>query len=181
MNEFEAWLEQMATKPLPGGVAAAALAAAMGAALVAKVAASAPAGAGPEAGGGRARQAVVHRAQAAGAELVRLAAADEAAYRGVLDTRHLPAGDARRRQAWHRATEIPLSVAETCRQLLAELSTMDDAGVSGLSIDFEIGQRLLALGAESGVLAAQENLRAGGTHRHPASHRQRLAALLGEG
>ncbi len=180
MNEFAVWLDKMATKPLPGGVSAAALAAAMGAALVAKVAASRPSPEGADSHGRRAPQALLPLAQASRAELVRLAAADEAAYCQVLDTRCLPASDEGRRQAWQRATDLPLTVAETCRRLLADLASLDEMGSPALAVDLEVGRRLLQTGAEAGTLAAQENVHAWGADSDSSTHRRRLAALLAE-
>jgi formiminotetrahydrofolate cyclodeaminase len=164
VTEFEAWLGEMATKPLPGGVAAAALAAAMGAALAAKAVGVAQ----------------TQGAHAAWVELVDLAAADAAAYQGVLDSRHLPDGAEARREAWQQATDLPLSLAETCRRLLAELPRLKEAMVAEVAVDLEIGRKLLEAGAEAGILAARENLRAWGAHSAAAPYQRRLAVLSGE-
>jgi formiminotetrahydrofolate cyclodeaminase len=180
VTEFEVWLDKMATEPLPGGVAAAALAAALGAALVAKVAGIGQRQQAPDATGRGALPTLVTHAQAARAELVGLVAADEAAYQHVLDARHLPDDDEARHEAWQCATELPLSLAEACRRLLDDLWLLQDVGSSGISVDLEIGRRLLEAGAEAGTLAAGENLEAWGTHADAAPFRQRLAALSGE-
>lgn len=179
MTEFEAWLDQMAANPLPGGVAAAAIGAAMGAALVAKVVGIRESRQAPDAGGRRARQAVYDLAQLLRVELVQLAAADEAAYRRVRDTRQRPAGDEERRQARQRATDVPLSVAEACRPLLAALSGLAGAGSPAAAVDLEIGRRLLEAGVEAGMLAAGENLGAWSQDLDVAAYRRRLAALRG--
>lgn len=177
MDEFEAWLEEMATKPLPGGVAAAALSAAMGAALVTKVTA---------AGRRLARGGLADLALASRADLLQLAADDEAAYRRVLDTRHLPAADEAHRGARQGAIDVPLRVAETCRRLLAELPTPEEVPSPALAVDFEIGRRLLQAGIQAGVLAAGQNLEAWGEPDIAGSQdpemvkgRQRLASLRG--
>ena len=180
VTEFEAWLDEMATQPLPGGVAAAALAAAMGAALVAKVARVGQSLRAPGLAGQRARPSLVTLAQASQLELLHLVAADEAAYRRVLDTRHLPAADEARREAWQQATALPLSLAETCQRLLAKLPRGEDLAAPRLAVDLEIGRRLLQAGTEAGMLAARENLSAWGAHLDADSYRRRLAALSGE-
>lgn len=171
MDDLRAWLEQMATEPLPGGVAAAALAAAMGAALVAKVAA-------PNRRAATAAWAELARASAA--ELQQLAAADEAAYRRVLDARHLPPASEARRRARQQATDLPLSVAEACHRLLAELPSAEELATTALAVDFEIGRHLLAAGVEAGSLAAAQNLAAWGRDLDEPAYRRRLAALRGD-
>jgi formiminotetrahydrofolate cyclodeaminase len=183
VTEFEAWLGEMATKPLPGGVAAAALAAAMGAALAAKAAGVAQIQGAPgqrTPAGQRALPSPVALTHAAWVELVDLAAADAAAYQGVLDSRHLPDGAEARREAWQQATDLPLSLAETCRRLLAELPRLKEAMVAEVAVDLEIGRKLLEAGAEAGILAARENLRAWGAHSAAAPYQRRLAVLSGE-
>ena len=179
MNEFEAWLEEMVANPLPGGVAAAAVGAAMGAALVAKVAAIGRSGPAIDAGQQRALQALFDLAQSSRRELVQLAAADEVAYRRVLAAQRLPADDEARRHAWQRATDVPLAVAEACRRLLAELPAIEKIGSPGVAVDFEIGRRLLEVGMEAGRLAAGENQRALAEEPHPSTGRQHVAALYG--
>jgi formiminotetrahydrofolate cyclodeaminase len=179
-NEFDAWLDQMATEPLPGGVAAAALAAVMGAALVAKVAGIGQSELASDSAGRGTLPSAAALAQASRVELLGLAATDEVAYRRVLDTRHLPAEDKARQQAWQRATTLPLLLAEACRHLLAEVDRLEDVGSPGVAVDLEIGRLLLEAGAEAGVLAVRENLRAWGAHSDSVPYRQRLAALMGQ-
>lgn len=179
MTEFEAWLDQMAAEPLPGGVAAAAVGAAMGAALVAKIVSIRESRQAPDSAGRRALHALFDLAQASRAELLRLAAADEAAYRRVLDTRHLPSVDEDRRRARQWATDLPLSVAETCRRLLAELPVPAELGSPAMVVDFEIGRRLLEVGVKAGMLAAGQNLGAWSQGLDVAAYRRRLAALRG--
>jgi formiminotetrahydrofolate cyclodeaminase len=180
VNDFEAWLDRMSANPLPGGVAAAALAAAMGAALGAKVAGSGQVPTAPDRTGRRFSPAMVSLAHASRGRLAGLAAEDEAAYRRVLDTQHLPADNQARRQAWQQATEVPLSLAEACRHLLADLPRMEEVKWTRVAVDLQIGRRLLEAGAEAGLLAARENLNAWGTHPDAAPYAQRLAALRGE-
>jgi formiminotetrahydrofolate cyclodeaminase len=179
VTEFELWLDKMVTEPLPGGVAAAALAAALGAALVSKVAGI---GQWPQALDPARREGLptlATHAQAARGELAGLTAADEAAYQRVLDTRHLSDDDEARHQAWKDATETPLALAEACWRLLDELSTLEGVASTGVAVDLEIGRRLLEVGVEAGTLAAGGNLCAWGTHADSAPFQRRLAALLG--
>jgi formiminotetrahydrofolate cyclodeaminase len=169
VDEFEAWLGKMATEPLPGGVAAAAMAAAMGAALVAKVVAS----------GLHSVTGLDDLAHASRSRLLQLVAGDEAAYRRVLDTRHLPPDDEARRRARQQATDLPLAVAEICHRLLAALPEPGALASPALAVDFEIGRRLLAAGVDAGLRAGAQNLDAWGRDLDLSSHRRRLAALRG--
>jgi hypothetical protein len=107
MQDFDVWLHNLATKPLPGGVSAAALAAAMGAALVAKAVR------------------ISLRRQDVGEKdrtdlhavldlaryqqvLLSLAEADERAYRAVLASQAHKHGHPARDDAWYEATSVPV-------------------------------------------------------------------------
>ncbi|HNT06435.1 MAG TPA: cyclodeaminase/cyclohydrolase family protein [Anaerolineae bacterium] len=158
MKDLYSWVESMANEPLPGGVAAGALAAAMGAALVAKAARvtlrrqqmSDP---------DRARvTAVLARSQTQRTELIALAAADEQAYQAVLNTRQLAVDDAGRRQAWLAATEVPLRLAEACQVILGDAAEICAFCWPVVCSDFEIGRWLLEAAQQTGVLAAESNL-----------------------
>ena len=177
MKDLETWLDDLADKPLPGGVAAAAVAAAAGAALLAKAARitlqrQIPAGAK------RAElEAVLDAAQAQRAELVRLAEADEQAYRAVLDTHSLPARDPARSQAWRAATEVPLRLVEVCRSLLDSTDGLRDACWPAIYTEFETGSWLLQSGVRAGIQAAESNLLAWGERSESQSLRATIEAL----
>jgi formiminotetrahydrofolate cyclodeaminase len=158
MKDLETWLNELATEPLPGGVAAAAVAAAMGAALIAKAARITLERRGPTGGGQMALEATLEAACAQRAELARLAEADTQAYRAVLDTRSLSAKDPARSQAWQAATEVPLRVAEVCRSLLEDASGLRDSCWPALRTDLESGIWLLEVGVRTGLHAAESNL-----------------------
>ena len=168
----------MSTRPLPGGVAAAAVAAAMGAALI-----------------GKALRVTLNRQQLEGSEraileetlsltqsqqgaLYRQAGADVEAYRAVLDTRSLAPSDPARRRAWESATEVPVAVAEACRLLLDRVPGVVSQCWSGVCVDFEIGSQLLEAGMQAGVLAAEANLSLGGAAIDGSPFRARIEALL---
>jgi formiminotetrahydrofolate cyclodeaminase len=157
MIDFEGWLDDMATQSLPGGVAAAATAAALGAALVAKTGRitlqRVPSGAPPS----RALLATVEAAEKTRAELLDLAAADVRAYRGWLESRRRPAGDSLRQRAPARATEIPMRIVETCQALLDRSLPLVAACWPTVRTDLEIGRWLLETGVRAGSLAANEN------------------------
>lgn len=154
---FEAWLGEMAARPLPGGVAAAAAAAAMGAALLAKAARVTLRRAGS---GELLFQELLGAATGLGKRLLDLADADSRAFQAVLATRALPAGDPARRQAWIAATEVPLRVAEACAALQECLAFPFDLAPAAIRADLEIGESLLKAGREAGCLAAESNLSA---------------------
>jgi len=177
MQDLEAWLDDMSARPLPGGVAAAAVAAAMGVALIAK-----------------ALRVTLNRQQLTASEqpileetldlmqaqrvaLFRSADADVEAYRAVLDTRSLAASDPARRQAWQSATEVPVAVAEACRLLLDRLPAVVPQCWSGVCVDFEIGSQLLQAGMQAGVLAAEANMSLGGAAIDGGPFRARIEAL----
>jgi len=173
VKDLETWLNELVDKPLPGGVAVAAVAAAMGAALLAKAARitlerQIPTGAG---------QAALEAAQAQRVESVRLAEADEQAYRAVLDTRALPAQDPPRTRAWRAATEVPLRVAEVCRSLLDSTCGLRDACWPAVRTEFETGSWLLEIGGRAGLQAAESNLHAWGEGSESQSLRATIEAL----
>lgn len=172
-GDFGAWLERLSSQPLPGGVAAAALSAAMGAALIAKAARLALAHRavpGPE----RARvESTLELADAKHTELVNLASADEHAYRAVLAAEGGPA----RRQAWQSATESPLQVAEACCLLLERMPVLAAVCPRSVRVDLEIGGWLLETGMRSGLRAAKANLKAWSDGTEFPDYRARIDAL----
>jgi len=154
------WVEAMANEPLPGGVAAGALTAAMGAALIAK-AARVTLQRQQLSDADRTRVAdALARSQSLRTELMTLAAADEQAYQAVLDTRRLAIEDPIRRQAWLAATEVPIQLAEACQALLDDLSKPRDVCWPVVCCDFQIGGWLLEAAKQTGLLAAESNLAA---------------------
>jgi methenyltetrahydrofolate cyclohydrolase len=177
LKEFDAWIEDLANKPLPGGVAAAAVAAAMGAALVTKAAGATLQYQALSPGARQRLEELADLAQASIDEFQRLAMEDERAYRRVLQTRALTTDDAERRLAWREATEVPVRVAEGCRDLLLRLDALVDRCWPAVVIDLRIGRRLLATGLDSGVEAAEENLRAWGEDPEAQDFRSRIYVL----
>ena len=174
---FALWLDGLATEPLPGGVAAAAVAAAMGAALCAKAARIT-----------LERQTLTdivqakledayEQAQVQQAALLRLAGADEAAYRAVMDVQVLATQQLERNQAWQAATEVPIRIAEACRSLLDEVSALESVCRPGVRVDYEIGVWLLEIGLRAGQRAAEVNLRSWGYAPEARLLRLRLDAL----
>lgn len=103
MNDLEAWLDEMVDAPLPGGLAAAAVAAALGAALVAKVGRIVLARPGLPAGVRAAVEPLAALAQAERRGLLALAAADVEAYRAVLSDPADGPGDAQALPSHHPA------------------------------------------------------------------------------
>jgi formiminotetrahydrofolate cyclodeaminase len=177
VKDLEAWLNELASESLPGGVTAATVAAAMGAALIAKAARITLERQDPDVTCRPTLAAALEMAQVQGEELVRLAKADEQAYRAVLDTRSLPAEDPARNRAWWAATEIPLRVAEVCRSLLDSTCGLRDACWPAVRTEFDTGGRLLEVGAHAGLQAAESNLRAWGERPESRSLHATLEAL----
>ena len=174
---FDDWFTRLATEPLPGGVAAAALAAAMGAALVAKVSRlSLKRGEIADSDRDLWRVALIV-SQKLQAHLRTLAKGDEVAYCAVLKTKALPVQARTRKQAWQLATDIPIQVAETCHQLLHEIPGLLSVCQLGLRVDLQIGCWLLANGLEAGLLAAEANLQAWGDAAEAQPFRARMEAL----
>ena len=177
--DLQTWLEDLASRPLPGGVAAAAMAAAMGAALIVKA--------------GRVtlrRQAmaegdqapildVVELADGIRVALPRLAGEDARAYRAYLASGGTTATNGRVADvaAWAAATETPLRIAETCQRLLGRLPVLGGSCWPGVCADFEIARWLLEAGLRAGLLAAETNLPAGGESARAQEFQSRLADL----
>jgi formiminotetrahydrofolate cyclodeaminase len=177
MQDLEAWLDDMSARPLPGGVAAAAVAAAMGVALIAKALRVTLNRQQLTASEQPVLEETLDLMQAQRVALFRSADADVEAYRAVLDTRSLAASDPARRQAWQSATEVPVAVAEACRLLLDRLPAVVPQCWSGVCVDFEIGSQLLQAGMQAGVLAAEANMSLGGTAIDGGPFRARIEAL----
>ena len=180
MRAFDAWLEDLANRALPGGMAAAAIAAAMGAALVTKVAGVALHRQPLSPAEQQRLEDLVDLVQESMDQFQQLAGEDERAYRQVLQTRVLPIDNAERRLAWHEATEVPLRVAELCHDLLPRLDLLADRCWPAVVTDLRIGRRLLAAGLESGLDAAEENLRTWAEDDDAQGFRARIRVVRGE-
>jgi len=178
MDRFDGWLNDMAARPLPGGVAAAAVSAAMGAALIAKAARLTLRRQELEPERRQKLEVVLQLSHSQRAELMRLADADERAYRAVLKSRTLPAMSPVRRRAWQEATEVPVCVAEAARAVLDGLHEFDGVCWPSVCVDFEIGASLLAAGMSAALLAAESNLHAWGDAQGSGALRRRIDALL---
>jgi formiminotetrahydrofolate cyclodeaminase len=170
-ESLNVWLVRMATQSLPGGVAAAALTAAMGAALSAKSARLTLVQQSLTDSERGMLESTVDLAQARQDALVRLTIADEQAYRAVLDTK------GRSAEAWQMATETPIRVAEACASLLDRLPALSNACRRSVRVDLQIGSWLLETGMRSGLQAAESNLRVWEAGAESQALRVRIAAL----
>lgn len=170
------WLDEMARYPLPGGVAAAAVGAAMGAALVVKAARLALSH-GLNLSGRAEMEALTGRAHQQAMELLELADADTLAYRSVLHTHGLAGLEPARQQAWQAATEVPLRLAELCAPLEGSIPALLDRCPPVVRLDLQVGGWLLHAASRAGRLAAQANLGMTGECDETRSLRLRLAAL----
>jgi methenyltetrahydrofolate cyclohydrolase len=163
VHDWHAWLAEISDRPLPGGVAVAALAGAMGAALVAKATRVTLSLGGLSPEEQQAFEAAARAAREAQATLVDLAEADEAAFRRLMAVRKQgPADDEESRQertdAWAMAIEVPLRVGETCRQAAAQLIPLEKSCAPAVVVDLEIGKSLLRAGAEAGLRTGRANI-----------------------
>jgi formiminotetrahydrofolate cyclodeaminase len=177
MIDFERWLNDLSTQPLPGGVAAAAVASAMGGALVAKatrLTLRRQLAAGADA---RDLQVLLDLAAAQQAALLRLAGDDERAYSALLETRPLGEASPERHSAWREATEVPLRVAEACHALIGHLTGLHGLCWPPVQPDLQAGIWLLETGRRTGLLAAQKNLEAWGEGQDGNALRARIEAL----
>jgi formiminotetrahydrofolate cyclodeaminase len=176
-KEFEAWYVRLATKPLPGGVAAAAVAASLGSGLVAKVCrlTLAAGSLGDQVYGSV--ESVLDLAHQQGAALMALAREDEQAYQEVLTTRRLREPTPKQRQAWQEATESPLQLAERCGELLDSVPTLFEIGLPTVRVDLAAGCWLLEVGLRTGLEAAESNLRQAGAQLESLSFRSRVDNL----
>lgn len=157
-SEFGSWFARLATKPLPGGVAAAAVAASMGSALVVKVCRLTLVKSSLSDQERDSVGSVLDLAEQQGTMMTGLAREDEQGYQAVLDTSHLPDESPARRQAWQRATETPLQLAEGCRELLGCVPILFQVCLPAARVDLKVACWLLELGLRSGLEAAGSNL-----------------------
>jgi len=182
MQNFARWLQNMSAKPLPGGVSAAALAAAMGAALLAKTARVTLRKQEMSAEDRATMEALLDLASHQQQVLFDLVEADEEAYRAVLQAHALAARaqpDALQpeTEAWRRATEVPVCVAEACHLLLTQLPGLRELCLPIVRPDLDIGRWLLETGLRTGFLAADGNMHAWDDEAAKAHLVARLAAL----
>jgi formiminotetrahydrofolate cyclodeaminase len=173
LNDFADWLDRLATEPLPGGVASAAIAAAMGAALTYKVARIALAAKSLTGADRAVVQSTLDLAKAQQALLVQLSSADEQAYRAVLEAEQAP----EQHLAWQQATRIPILVAEACRLLLDRLPGLYDVCPPVVYVDLQIGSWLLETGVRAGLKSAEANLRVWARGPDLVAFRSRIDAL----
>jgi len=177
MADFDAWLSRMARQPLPGGVAAAALAAAMGAALSAKATRFTLDRQSLADGEQDTLRATLVLAEAQCTVLRRLARDDEQAYRAVLDARAHAEQVSSWRLAWQRATEVPIQIAEACTSLWERLPAVDQVCWPQVRADLQVGSRLLDCGIQAGRQAAECNLHVWGDGPQAREFQLRLDAL----
>jgi formiminotetrahydrofolate cyclodeaminase len=157
IQDLESWLHDVANESLPGSVAAAAIAAAMGAALIAKAIRVTLQRQTLNASDRVGLEATLGQAQRQQRELVRLAEADEEAYREVLDKERLPTDAPARRAARQRATETPMRLAERCQSLLSNLPQVLETCWPAVRSEAKTGGWLLEVGVRAGLLAAEIN------------------------
>lgn len=177
MKEFSTWLKDLSTKPLPGAVAAAAVAAAMGAGLVAKATRVTLKRQAVDGATQTAFQALFDLADHQQDVLMRLAAADERAYRAVLNIGSRPTSSPAEREAWLQATEVPIRIAEACRSLVEDSSPWLDDCWPAVRPDLQIGLWLLKVGNRAGLVAAESNIGFCGDAPETESLQLRIAAL----
>lgn len=171
-------MQDVAAQPMPGGVAAAAMAAAIGAALITKSTRVTLQRRTMVSSEQAELQALLDQAQAQQISLVRLAGEDEHAYRGVLDTQAPSAETSARRDARQKAIEVPIRIAEACRSLLSSLSCLTHICWPAVKHELQTGTWLLEVGLRASVLAAETNLRAWGDDRELLYLQARSDALV---
>jgi formiminotetrahydrofolate cyclodeaminase len=177
VREFGIWLRDLSTKPLPGGVAAAAIAAAMGAALVSKATRITLQRQEVDGATHIALHAAMDLADRQQAALMNLAGADERAYRAALETRSMPASSPAQSTAWLRATEVPIRIAEACRSLLESSSPLLDGCWPAVHPDLQTGLWLLETATRAGLAAAESNIGFCGDAAEVGSFQLRIDAL----
>ena len=176
-HAFSIDLDAMARRPLPGAIAAAAVAAAMGAALIGK---SVRVALRHQELSGRGRtemEELVGQAGQTVMELLDLAGADTLAYRSVLDTRTIAAHEPTRQRAWLAAAEVPLRLAELSAPLEESIPALFDRCPPVVHLDLQIGVSLLRAASAGGRLAAEANLENCGECEEAGLLRRRLAVL----
>jgi formiminotetrahydrofolate cyclodeaminase len=97
-------------------------------------------------------------AERQGAVTMALVREDELGYQAVLDTGRLPGSSPEREQAWQRATETPLQLAEGCLEVLERLPALLEVCLPAARVDLKVACRLLDVGVRAGLEAAESNL-----------------------
>jgi formiminotetrahydrofolate cyclodeaminase len=169
-------LDDMACRPMPGAIAAAAVSAAMGAALICKAARLALQH-GLQGSEKAEMEMVAERAHEQVSALIALADADTRAYRSVLDTRGMVQQEPARQRAWQAAVDVPLCLAEACAPLEDLVSSVLDRCPRVARADLQVGGWLLHTASRAGRLAVDENIDNCGSCDEAGLLRLRLAAL----
>jgi formiminotetrahydrofolate cyclodeaminase len=168
-------LDDMASRPLPGAIAAAAATAAMGAALIAKAARLAL-HQGLQGSERAEMEATAEWAHQQAAALLELADADIQAYRSVLETHGLAQQEPARQRAWQVAVDVPLRLAELCAPLEASVVGLLDRCPPVVRSDLQVGGWLLHAAGRAGRLAVEDNIDNCGSCDEAGLLRLRLAA-----
>lgn len=177
MHDLNVWLDDLSSKPLPGAVAAAAISAAMGAALIAKAARITLRKGQLDSMSRDTIQALWDMAEKRRAVLVDLAHADDRAYRGVLEARSLASSSPARAEAWLKATETPIRLAEVCQKLVEYSAPLLNTCWPAVCPDPEIGIWLLETATRAGLAAAESNIGYCSDTQETRSLRSRIDAL----
>jgi formiminotetrahydrofolate cyclodeaminase len=178
VKDLKIWLQNLATRPLPGGVAAAAVTAAMGVALIAKATRVTLKKRTLDTSVRAELEAMLDQSRPGWTALIRLADIDEQSYRAVLGTRSLAADAPARRQALQAATEVPIHIAEVCWSLLGNLSRLSDVCWPAVQSELQTGTWLLETGMRASLLAADINLQAWGDSAELPLLQARMDAVI---
>jgi formiminotetrahydrofolate cyclodeaminase len=155
---LEDWLEAMAMQPLPGGVAAAAMAGALGAALMAKATRLTLQRQALQDLDRKALEDTLDQAHSGRKSLVRLSETDQDAYRAVIEAERAASGPPARDAAWQAAIERPLQVAESCHTLLGRALLLRAHGWPAINTEVQTAAWLLEAAQRAALLAARDNL-----------------------
>jgi formiminotetrahydrofolate cyclodeaminase len=177
VKEFEAWLQDLGTEPIPGGVAAAAVAGAMGAALVAKAARITLRKHKAQNLDPGLLETVQKEANSQRGILLGLADADVQAFGTVLKLRERDARSETGHRARHTAIEVPIRIAEACQSLLGALPPLTEVCWPPIVPDLKTGEWLLETGLRASLFAARGNLGAFGGGPGAQALQARIDAL----
>lgn len=170
--------ELASASPAPGGGAAAALAGALAAALVAMVArvtvardASMTAAVAPS----------ITVADQLRETLTRLVTEDADAYRRLVQSRAMAPGSATRADALRSATEVPLSISRTSREVLALCEAVAPRAPASAVSDLAVAAALAWGALESGACTVRANLKAMTDAEFAEASERELQMLLSDG